>query len=111
MTIGAVPPERFGAALIVATGSPAHVAKLQARARAAGVDLAGLGGDEAAVYARLGLPFIPPELREDAGELEAADAGDAFTDLVSEADIRGLVHCHTTHSDGRDTGLGMAQAA
>jgi DNA polymerase (family 10) len=112
VTIHAATPERFGAGLIAATGSPAHVARLAARAQAAGVVLADLPGDsEAAVYARLALPFIPPELREDQGELEAAKAGDRFADLIAPEDIRGLVHCHTTHSDGRDTVLGMAQAA
>lgn len=111
VTITAAPPQRFGAALILATGSPEHVAKLQERARAAGLTLSELEGDEAAVYARLGLPFIPPELREDAGELEAAAGGDRFEDLIEAEDLRGLVHCHTTHSDGRDTVLAMAQAA
>jgi len=112
VTITATSPRRYGAALLQATGSAAHVTKLAARARAAGVELGDIdGGEEAAVYARLGLPFIPPELREDEGELEAADAGDRFEDLIAEADIRGLVHCHTTHSDGRDSVLAMAQAA
>ena len=69
------------------------------------------GRDEGAVYASLGLPFIPPELREDAGELEAADAGDRFEDLITERDIQGMVHCHTTCSDGRNTVEEMARAA
>ena len=112
VTITAATPRRYGAALLQATGSAAHVAKLAVRARAAGVTLGDVeGADEADVYARLGLPFIPPELREDEGELEAAEAGDRFEDLIAEADIRGLVHCHTTHSDGRDSVLAMAQAA
>ena len=112
VTIHAATPERFGAALLVATGSPAHVARLEARARDIGTALAeSEGATEAAVYARLGLPFIPPELREDAGEIEAADGGDRFEDLLAESDVRGLIHCHTTHSDGRDTVLAMAQAA
>jgi len=112
VTVHVAPPERLGVALILATGSAAHVTKLDARARSAGTTLAELeGADEAAIYARLGLPFIPPELREDAGELEAAAAGDRFDDLIAEGDIRGLIHCHTTHSDGRDTVLAMAKAA
>lgn len=112
VTISAAEPRRFGAALLQATGSAAHVARLAARARAAGCKLDEIeGADEQTVYARLGLPFIPPELREDAGEIEAAEAGDRFEDLVAESDIRGLIHCHTTHSDGRDSVLAMAQAA
>lgn len=112
VTVVTATPRHFGAALLQATGSAAHVAKLAARARASGWALADIEGtDEATVYARLGLPFIPPELREDTGEIEAAEAGDHFEDLIAESDIRGLVHCHTTHSDGRDSVLAMAQAA
>ena len=63
------------------------------------------------MYGQLGLPYIPPELREDAGEIEAADGGDVFGDLITERDIRGMVHCHTVYSDGRNTVAEMAQAA
>src|SRR5204863_963271 len=63
------------------------------------------------IYARLGLPELAPELREDAGELEAAFAGDDFHDLVTVGDIAGMVHCHTTHSDGRASIEEMARAA
>jgi DNA polymerase (family 10) len=66
---------------------------------------------EEALYASLGLPYIPPELREDTGELEAAAAGTLPTDLVTLQDVRGLVHCHTTWSDGRATLEEMARAA
>jgi DNA polymerase (family 10) len=59
----------------------------------------------------LDLPYIPPELREDAGELEAAERGDRFEDLVRIEDVRGLVHCHTTFSDGRNSVEEMARAA
>ena len=112
VTVHVAPPERLGVALILATGSAAHVTKLDARARSAGTTLAELeGADEAAIYARLGLPFIPPELREDAGELEAAAAGDRFDDLIAEGDIRGLIHCHTVYSDGKHTIAEMARAA
>jgi DNA polymerase (family 10) len=106
-----VPPALFASALVRTTGSLAHVQKLSRRAASGGRDLAALAlPDEAAVYAALGLPFIPPELREDAGELEAAEAGDDFADLITAADIRGMTHCHTTHSDGRATVLQMARA-
>jgi DNA polymerase (family 10) len=106
-----VPPARFAAALVRKTGAAAHVDRLRQRAREAGRDLDALEApDEAAVYAALGLPLIPPELREDAGELEAAAAGDDFADLITAADIRGMTHCHTTHSDGRASVVQMARA-
>jgi len=66
---------------------------------------------EAALYAALGLQLVPPELREDEGEIEAARAGTLPDDLVSLEDVRGLVHCHTTWSDGRATLEEMARAA
>ena len=112
VTLAVEPPLRFGAALLTSTGSKAHVARLAARAAARGFALETLEGPtEADLYARLGLPFIPPELREDAGEIEAADAGDDFGDLITEGDVRGMVHCHTVHSDGRHTVAQMAAAA
>lgn len=66
---------------------------------------------EEELYAALGLAFVPPELREDAGELEAARAGEVPADLVRLEDVRGFVHCHTTWSDGRSTLEEMARAA
>jgi DNA polymerase (family 10) len=66
---------------------------------------------EEALYATLGLAYVPPELREDAGELEAAKDGTLPDDLVRAEDVRGLVHCHTTWSDGRATLEEMARAA
>jgi DNA polymerase (family 10) len=66
---------------------------------------------EAKIYRRLGLPFIPPELREDAGEIEAATAGALPADLVTADDLRGFVHCHTVFSDGQHTVEQMARAA
>jgi DNA polymerase (family X) len=66
---------------------------------------------EAALYASLGLQYVPPELREDAGEIEAAQARTVPEDLVTLADIRGFVHCHTVWSDGRATVEEMARAA
>jgi DNA polymerase (family X) len=66
---------------------------------------------EDALYRALGLAPVPPELREDQGELEAALAGTVPDDLVALEDVRGLVHCHTTWSDGRATLLEMARAA
>jgi DNA polymerase (family 10) len=66
---------------------------------------------EAALYRALGLPLVPPELREDQGEIEAGLAGTLPEDLVREEDVRGLVHCHTTESDGRASLEEMARAA
>jgi DNA polymerase (family X) len=111
-TLTVVAPERFGAALVRATGAPAHVAALEVRARARGVPLDELPGErEADVYSALALPLVPPELREGNGELDAADAGDTFADLVTFEDLRGAVHCHSLYSDGRDTIEDMAVAA
>src|SRR5689334_17777636 len=107
-----VAPERWASALLDATGSPAHLLALEPIARQRHVDLAtATGQDEAQLYRRLGLPYIPPEVREGAGEIEAARAGTLPDDLVTLDDVRGLVHCHTTYSDGRHTVLEMARAA
>jgi DNA polymerase (family X) len=66
---------------------------------------------EADVYRHLGLPYIPPELREGQGEIEAARAGTLPDDLLAAEDVRGFVHCHTVYSDGRHTIEEMARAA
>ena len=66
---------------------------------------------EEALYRALGLAFVPPELREDTGEIEAARDGTLPTDLVRLEDVRGFVHCHTTWSDGRASLEEMARAA
>lgn len=94
-------PSHVGAALIVATGSPPHVAKLRARG-----DLDATPGDERAVYAALGVPWVPPEVRDGDDEV-----GQAFDDLLTIADVRGAVHCHTTYSDGRNSIAEMAAGA
>jgi DNA polymerase (family X) len=88
-------PDRFGTALIRATGSAAYVKALEPLPDAP---------DEPSLYRALGLPWCPPELREEPfrGEPPA---------LVTIDDIRGDLHCHTTHSDGRDTVEEMARAA
>jgi len=114
------PPERFGLALLHATGSAAHLEQLAARAGARGMqwsrtDLAGAQetaqlAHEKDVYRALGLPWIPPELREGAGEVEAADAGRLPT-LVEPRDLRGFLHCHSDYSDGANTVAQWADAA
>jgi len=103
-------PDSFGLALLRATGSPAHVAAIEARAAAGGARLDGLP-DEQAVYRAVGLPFLPPEVRDGSDEIAAAEAGDDFTDLVQLTDLRGAVHCHTVYSDGKNTVEQMAKAA
>jgi DNA polymerase (family 10) len=101
-------PELFAAALLIRTGSAEHVAKLEARASARGLVLERIAAEsEAELYRRLELPYIPPELREDLGELEAEEE----PELVELTDIRGMVHCHTLYSDGRATIEEMARAA
>jgi DNA polymerase (family X) len=91
----AAEPERFGTALVRATGSPAYVAALEPLPEAP---------DEAAVYRALGLPWCPPELREEPFRGEAPT-------LVETDDVRGDLHCHTTWSDGRASVEEMARAA
>src|SRR5881628_1101588 len=95
-------PERFGLDWIRATGSRDHVAPLETRARAMGVSLSGAFFDEPAVYRALGLAWVPPELREGSGELEAAANG-GLPRLVEQGDLRGLLHCHSNYSDGTVT--------
>ena len=103
------PRAGYAAALLRATGSAAHVQHLERLAGERGLRLT--GESEAEIYRRLGLPFIPPELREDEGEIEAALAGALPADLVTAEDLRGFVHCHTVYSDGRHTVEEMARAA
>lgn len=108
----AVAPEYFGVTLLQKTGSKTHVAKLTARAAAAGLTLGEIqGATEAQIYRKLGLEFVPPELREDLGEVEEAEKSGAFDDLLKLEDIRGLIHCHTKYSDGRASVEEMARAA
>src|SRR5206468_11180327 len=104
-----VPAEEFPAALLVFTGSEEHVGELQERARALGLELSERGlfrakgsarlpvASEAEIYAALGLGYVEPELREGRGEIEASLRGELPT-LVSERDLRGLIHVHTTWS-------------
>jgi DNA polymerase (family 10) len=120
--VRALPRESFGAALQYFTGSKEHNVALRLRAVKMGFKLseyglfrtaddARLAGDsEEGVYAALGLPWIPPELRENTGEIEAAAEG-RLPELVEERHIRGDVHIHTTETDGRATLEEMAEAA
>ena len=105
--IHVAPPAQFGWALVRATGSPEHVELLRARAAALGVDLGELAApDEADLYRALGLPWIPPEVRDGDTEL-----GEDFSELLELADVTTAVHTHTTYSDGKDSIDAMARAA
>jgi len=113
-----VPRIEYPFALAHYTGSKDHNLALRARAQARGLRLTERGlfladglpvpcRDEAAIYAELGLPYIPPELRENLGEL----ALERTPELVAMKDLRGLIHCHTTYSDGLNSIVEMASAA
>jgi DNA polymerase (family 10) len=114
--------EHFGAAMQYFTGSKEHNVNLRTTAIKQGLTLNeyGLftldtntsvaGDNEAAIYERLGYPWIPPELRENAGEFEAALAG-KLPNLLELRDMRGDLHMHTTESDGKATLREMAEAA
>jgi DNA polymerase (family 10) len=114
-----VPRAQFAAALLYATGAPAHIAQLEQRAAAAGIKFSreGLARDdkmlpapsEKDIYAALGLPFIEPEWREGRDEIEAAAAGRLPAPL-KVSDLLGILHCHTRYSDGSNTVEEMAEA-
>jgi len=118
-----VPGEEFAAALLHSTGSREHHAQLAERAktRRRTLDPTGIfaGGSrpkrlaaatEAEIYGHLGLPFIAPEIREGNGEVEAASGG-RLPRLLEASHIRGLIHVHTTESDGRASLEDMVAAA
>src|SRR4051795_3429077 len=117
-----VEPDQFGNVLQHLTGSKEHNMALREAAVRRGVHVSEYGilddttgithrcATEEDVYRRLGMAWIPPELREGRGELEAAAAG-ALPDLVTVEDLRGDLHCHTVASDGRNTVEQMARAA
>jgi DNA polymerase (family 10) len=117
-----LPPDSFGAAMQYFTGSKNHNVQLRQRALKQGYTLNeyGLvhiednkrvaGKTEEEIYKKLGLKFIPPELREDCGEIQAA-AEDKLPDLITQADLQGDVHMHTVETDGKCTIEEMALAA
>ena len=115
-----VPQESYGAALLYFTGSKAHNVVLRQLAQQRGLKLNEYGvfrGDkpvagetEESVYASLGLPWIPPELREGRGEIDAAKAG-RLPHLVDLQDLKGDLHAHTKATDGRNSLPEMAEAA
>jgi DNA polymerase (family 10) len=111
VTVTAVRPKEFALTLLVKTGSEAHLNRLQVHAERKNVSLPSLPRTEEQIYKRLGLAYIPPELREDEGEIEAASKRRLPRELVTEADIKGMVHCHTTYSDGIHTLEAMVRGA
>ena len=119
-----VEPDQFGNVLQHFTGSKAHNVALRESAVKRGLHVSEYGvlddatgetarcATEEEVYERLGLAWIPPELREGRGELEAAlPAGPGLPALITAEDMRGDLHCHTTLSDGRQTLEQMVEAA
>ncbi len=115
-------PESFGAAMQYFTGSKAHNVALRQRALKMGFTLSEYslarldnqkvvaGKTEEDIYAQLKLDYIPPELRENQGEVDAAGAH-KLPALISQADVQGDVHMHTVETDGRNTIEEMAEAA
>ena len=112
--------QAYGAALHYFTGSKAHNIAIRRIAQKLGLkvneygvfrgDTRIAGEDEASVYRSVGLPWIPPELREDRGEIEAAREG-RLPKLVEFSDLRGDLHAHTKATDGHDSLRDMALAA
>ncbi len=120
--IRVIEPESFGAALQYFTGSKAHNIILRSLARQQGWKLSeyGLfdvktderiaGSTEEGIYQKLGMPWIPPELREETGEIQAA-LENRLPTLIQQENIRGDLHVHTNWSDGKDTIEKMAKTA
>ncbi len=122
-----VTPNEFSAALMYFTGSKEHNVVMRQRARDRGMSLNEYGlfkldeqgntdfdapvnfETEADIYQKLDLHFVPPELREDRGEFEIYEEQESF-DLVTDADIRGVLHVHSTWSDGKSSIREMAEA-
>jgi DNA polymerase (family 10) len=117
-----LPPDSFGAAMQYFTGSKAHNVALRQRALKMGYtlneySLATLEGEkpvagktEEEIYGKLNLDYIPPELRENLGEIDAAEKH-TLPKLITQPDIQGDVHMHTVETDGRNTIEEMAEAA
>ncbi|MGA2149501.1 MAG: DNA polymerase/3'-5' exonuclease PolX [Bryobacteraceae bacterium] len=120
--VRALPPESFGAAMQYFTGSKDHNVAIRTRAVRMGFKLSEYGlfrssddqlvaaATEESIYETLGLPWIPPELRENCGEIEGAVEG-RLPELVELSQVRGDVHMHTTETDGRASLEEMAEAS
>ena len=105
LRVRVVPPERFGTAWWSDTGSEAHLKAFKKE-----VGLPDVYADEVEVFSQAGLAFIPPELREGRGEIEAARDG-RLPDLITTEGLRGVLHNHSTYSDGAHSLQDMAEAA
>ena len=117
-----LPPESFGAAMQYFTGSKAHNVSLRQRALKMGYtlneySLSTLEGEkpvagktEEEIYAKLNLDYIPPEMRENLGEIDLAQ-NHSLPQLITQADLQGDVHMHTVETDGRNTIAEMAEVA
>src|SRR3989454_9840905 len=117
-----LPPESFGAAMQYFTGSKAHNVALRQRALKMGYTLSeyslarlddqkvAAGKTELEIYAKLKLDYIPPELRENQGEIDAAEKH-SLPALISVEELQGDIHMHTVETDGRNTIEEMAEAA
>jgi DNA polymerase (family X) len=117
-----LPPDSFGAAMQYFTGSKAHNVALRQRALKMGYTLSEYslaeletekpvaGKTEEDIYAKLNLDYVPPEMRENLGEIDLA-AAHKLPQLITAADIQGDVHMHTVETDGKNTIEEMAEAA
>ncbi len=117
-----LPPDSYGAAMQYFTGSKAHNVALRQRALKMGYTLSEYslsrldnqetvaGETEEEIYAALNLDYIPPEMRENLGEIDAA-ATHTLPPLITHEDLQGDVHMHTVETDGRNTIVEMAEAA
>jgi DNA polymerase (family X) len=130
-TLFAVKPDEFANTLLRATGSKAHLDRLDQIAAKRKLNLTEKGMErlsprhtksksagravllrtELEIYQKLGMQYVPPELREDQGEIEGALEHALPEDLITTEDIRGMVHCHTKYSDGKHSVAEMVQAA
>ncbi|MAF53275.1 MAG: DNA polymerase III [Chloroflexi bacterium] len=122
VTLSVVAPESKGAAILNLTGSSDHISLLSQRAAELGLKLSQRGladrssgapetfPDEQSLYDRLGLPYMPPEVRQGRDEIAVALSGD-IARLVDLYDIKGDLHAHTDWSDGRDPMIAMVQEA
>jgi DNA polymerase (family X) len=115
------PPDRFGSLLLFVTGSKDHNVRLREMAQKQGLSLSERGlvdeagneqyfATEEEVYGALGLPYIPPELREDRGEIQAARGG-KLPELITRAQVLAELHTHSTWSDGAVSIRDMAKGA
>jgi DNA polymerase (family X) len=121
----AVKPGKFAGALLHSTGSKAHLDRLDELAARQKLKLSVRGLEkqvkgstqrvpvksEEDIYRKLGMQYVPPEMREDRGEIEAALQGALPEDLITTEEIRGMVHCHTKYSDGKHSVAEMVHAA